>query len=83
MKRVALPKPGARTPERRAHERQRWVRRALRFRAGVEGRISVLKRRGYLGRCRDHGEDGFGRWIGWGILTANLTTIARTVSARG
>lgn len=82
VKRVALPKPGARTPERQAHERQGWFRRALRFRAGVEGRISVLKRRGYLGRCRDHGESGFERWIGWGMITANLTTIARTVAER-
>jgi hypothetical protein len=48
----------------------------------VEGRISVLKRRGYLGRCQDHGEEGFGRWVGWGILTANLSTIAQAVAVR-
>ncbi len=82
VKRVALPKPGSKSPERRQYERQGWFRRGLRFRAGSEGRISVLKRRGYLGRCRDRGEAGFGRWIGWGILTANLTTIARTVADR-
>jgi len=81
VKRVALPKPGAKSPERRDYERQGWFRRAQRFRAGVEGRISVLKRRGYLGRCRDHGEDGFGCWVGWGVITANLTTIARKVAA--
>ncbi len=77
VKRVALPQPGAPSAERRAYEQQRWFRRAQRFRAGVEGRISVLKRRGYLGRCRDHGDDGFQRWIGWGVITANLATIAR------
>lgn len=81
VKWVALPKPGHKSPERRDHERQGWFRRAQRFRAGVEGRISVLKRRGYLGRCRDHGEDGFGRWVGWGVITANLATIARNVAA--
>jgi len=80
IKRVALPKPGAKSPERRCYERQGWFRRAQRFRAGVEGRISVLKRRGYLGRCRDHGEDGFGRRVGWGVITANLATIARKVA---
>lgn len=80
VKRVALPKPGAKSPERRCYERQGWFRRALRFRAGVEGRISVLKRRGYLGPCRDHGEDGFGCWVGWGVITANLATIARKVA---
>ena len=78
VNRVALPQPGAVTPERRAYERQRWFRQAVRFRAGAEGRISVLKRRGHLGRCRDHGDDGFQRWIGWGVIAANLTTIART-----
>jgi IS5 family transposase len=80
--RVALPKPGHTTPDRRRYERQRWFRRAMRFRAGQEGRISVLKRRGYLGRCRDKGEDGFLRWVGWGVITANLHTVARTVAAR-
>jgi transposase, IS5 family len=77
VRHVALPQPGAKSASRRCYERQRWFRRAHRFRAGVEGRISVLKRRGSLGRCRDHGERGFACWIGWGILTANLTTIAR------
>jgi len=82
VKQVALPQPGAKSAERRTYERQRWYRRALRFRAGVEGRISVLKRRGFLGQCREKGEDGFGRWVGWGVITANLTTIARTIAAR-
>lgn len=44
--------------------------------------MSVLKRGYDLGRCRDHGADGLGRWVGWGIVTANLVTIARTVAAR-
>ena len=81
VKQVALPKPGLKSTERQTHERQGWFRRAMRFRAGMEGRISVLKRRGYLGRCRDHGEDGFGRWVGLGVITANLATIARVQAA--
>jgi IS5 family transposase len=82
VQRIVLPKPGARSAERMRHERQGWFRRGLRFRAGVEGRISGLKRHGYLGRCRDRGEDGFGRWVGWGIVTANLSTIAQAAAAR-
>jgi transposase, IS5 family len=81
VQRVALPKKGAKDEERRRHERQGWFRRARRFRAGIEGRISVMKRRGYLGRCRDKGEEGFGRWIGWGVLTSNLHAIARAEAA--
>ena len=82
VRHVALPQPGAKSVARVDYERQRWFRRAYRFRAGAEGRISVCKRRGWLGRCRDHGEQGFACWIGWGIITANLATIARTVAAR-
>ena len=82
VKQVVLPQPGHKTKERKSHERQSWFRRGMRFRAGIEGRINVLKRRGNLGRCRDHGETGFGRWVGWGIMVANLQTIARTRAAR-
>ena len=79
---MCLPKAGKKNTERKEHERQRWFKRARRFRAGIEGRISVMKRRQYLGRCRDRGEEGFGRWVGWGVLTANLGTIAQTLAAR-
>lgn len=82
VQRVGLPKKGSKNEERQRHERQGWFRRARRFRAGIEGRISVMKRRGYLGRCRDKGEEGFGRWIGWGVLSSNLHAIARAQAAR-
>ena len=55
VRRVILPRPGRKTPARRAHERQRWFRRGQRWRVGCEGRISVLKRRHGLRRCRYHG----------------------------
>jgi transposase, IS5 family len=80
--RVVLPALGKVAPARARAERQRWFRRGFRFRAGIEGRISVLQRRYGLDRCRDHGEDGMDRWIGWGIVTGNLERIARTVAAR-
>jgi transposase, IS5 family len=82
VKKVCLPKAGKKSTERQEHERQRWFKRARRFRAGIEGRISVMKRREYLGRCRDRGEEGFGRWVGWGMLTANLDTIAQTLATQ-
>ena len=82
VEQVVLPKKGKKSQRREEYERQGWFRRGMRFRAGAEGRISVLKRRGYLGRCRDKGEQGFGRWVGWGILTANISTIARATAAR-
>jgi transposase, IS5 family len=82
VKKVCLPKAGNKSREREEHERQGWFKRARRFRAGIEGRISFMKRREYLGRCRDKGEEGFGRWVGWGVLTANLDAIAQTLATR-
>ncbi len=82
IKQIVLPKAGRRSREREAHERQRWFRRGMCFRAGIEGRIRVLKRDFGLDRCRDHGDVGMGRWVGWGIVTANLAQIAETQAAR-
>ena len=82
IERVCLPKPGKKSQQRREHERQGWFRRGMRFRAGIEGRISVSKRRGFLGRCRDRGEEGFHRWVGWGVICSNLSTIARKIATR-
>lgn len=82
VKQVAIPRKGAVTPARQRLEHQHWFRRAQRYRAGIEGRISVWKRRGRLGRCRDHGKQGFDRWIGWGVLIENLSTIARSMTIR-
>jgi IS5 family transposase len=58
VRRVILPRPGRKTPARRAFERQRWFRRGQRWRVGCEGRISVIKRRDGLRRCRHLGADG-------------------------
>jgi len=42
----------------------------------------VLQRAYGLARCPDHGAEGVVRWVGWGVLTANLVTIARATTAR-
>jgi IS5 family transposase len=78
---IVLPKPGYKSEERLKHERQAWFRRGRKWHNGVEGRISVLKRCYELNRCRDHGEDGFEKWVGWGVIVANLKTISRKVAA--
>jgi IS5 family transposase len=77
VKRVILPKAGYKSQKRRDHEKQSWFRRGRRYHAGVEGRISVLKRKHGLDRCLNHGEAGFERWVGWGIIANNLTIIGR------
>jgi IS5 family transposase len=82
VKRIVLPKSGRLSHEREQHEKQRWFKWGFRFRAGIEGRISVLNRAFGLDCCLDHGEEGMGRWVGWGILAHNLRQIARTQVAR-
>jgi IS5 family transposase len=80
VRRVALPHTGPPTAASRARERQRWYQRGYRWRAGIEGRIGVLQRQYGLDRCPDHGAAGLERWVGWGVLTANLVTIARATT---
>jgi transposase, IS5 family len=82
IKRVVLPKSGRASKERQRYEKQRWFRRGFRFRAGIEGRISVLRRSYGLGRCLEHGEEGMGRWVGWGIFVHNLAKISEAQAAR-
>jgi transposase, IS5 family len=56
---------------------RRTDRRLARFRVGVEGRISHLKRRHGLRRSRLKGHHGGARtWTAWAILVYNLDTLA-------
>jgi ElaB/YqjD/DUF883 family membrane-anchored ribosome-binding protein len=82
VRRVVLPRSGPKSPARRAYEHQRWFRRGQRWRVGCEGRISVLKRRHGLNRCRYHGEDGMNRWVGLGVIANNLVSTATFSKAR-
>jgi IS5 family transposase len=82
VRRVVLPAQGRKSPVRRAHERQRWFRRGQRWRTGCEGRISVLKRRHGLRRCRYHGYHGMHRWVGLGVIADNLINMATYLDRR-
>jgi transposase, IS5 family len=79
VEQVALPRargrPAAEAPP--LPPRQRWFRRALRWRTGCEGRISVLKRCHGLRRCRYRGVRGMERWVGLGVIANNLRVLAR------
>jgi IS5 family transposase len=80
VKQVVLPKPGAKAARRIAHEQQRWFRLGHNWRAGIEGRISGLKRRHKLDRCRYHGTAGMERWVGWGVVVHDLRVIAQATA---
>lgn len=80
VKRVVLPAVGKASEERRAQEKERWWVRGYRWRAGIEGRTSVLKRGFGLDRCLERGEAGMRRGVGWGIVVSNLRQIARATA---
>ena len=77
---VAIPNKQTRSPARWAFQRQRWFKRAQRWRVGCEGRISVLKRCHGLFRCRYKGSAGMERWVGLGVIANNLLAIARATT---
>lgn len=82
VQRVSLPKPGFKTKRRQRRERQAWFRAAQRFRNGIEGRISHLRRARGLTRCLNHGLLGLERWIGWGIIANNIAIIVINLNKR-
>jgi IS5 family transposase len=80
--RVAVPSRSTKSSERRQLQRTRWFRAGQRWRTGCEGRISVLKRRHGLSRCRYRGFEGMQRWVGLGIIADNIIQIGRCLAMR-
>jgi IS5 family transposase len=77
VKRVCIPNRSTKSPERKREQRKRWFRNGQKWRTGCEGRISVLKRRHGLNRCRYKGDAGMKRWVGLGVIADNLINIGR------
>jgi len=73
---------GRKTPERAAYEKSRAFRRGQRFRAGIEGRISVLFRGRGMKRCLLHGRERFEIFVGLAVLANNLLVIADLLKRR-
>ena len=78
VKRVILPQRGYRSKARLKHEHKAWFVKGRHWHAGVEARISVLKRAHDLGRCLAHGLNSFQCWVGWGLIAGNLAVLGRT-----
>jgi IS5 family transposase len=77
VKKVALPARGRLSAKRMVLQKERWFRRALRWRAGCEATISNLKHSFSMRRATYKGERGFQRHVGWSVITKNLFSIAR------
>ena len=82
VKRVCIPNRSTKRPERKREQRKRWFKNGQKWRTGCEGRISVVKRRHGLNRCRYKGDDGMKRWVGLAVISDNLINIGRVLAAR-
>lgn len=83
VKLVCIPQRGGkRTSERQAFERSPEFKKGQRFRAGIEGRISVLFRGRGMKRCLAEGRDRFEVLIGAAVLTNNLMNIAHLMNQK-
>jgi IS5 family transposase len=82
VKRVCVPSRSTKNPDRRREQKKRWFRTGQRWRTGCEGRISVVKRRHGLNRCRYKGDHGMQRWVGLAVIADNVINIGRVLAAR-
>jgi IS5 family transposase len=83
VKVVCIPQRGGKkTAKREAYEKSPDFKKGQRFRAGIEGRISVLFRGRGMKRCLAEGRQRFEALVGAAVLANNLMRIANMLSKR-
>ena len=83
VKLACIPQRGGRkTPQREAYEHCAAFKEGQRFRAGIEGRISVLFRGRGMKRCLAEGRERFELLVGAAVLANNLMRIAERLMTR-
>jgi transposase, IS5 family len=80
VKRVCIPNRSTKSAARRREQKKPWFRNGQKWRTGCEGRISVIKRRHGLSRCRYRGEAGMKRWVGLGVIADNLISMGNAMA---
>ena len=80
VKRLSIPNRSTKSAERKKLQKKRWFRNGQKWRTGSEGRISLVKRRHGLNRCRYKGQQGIKRWVGLGVIGDNLINIGRALA---
>jgi IS5 family transposase len=73
---VVIPRKGRPSKARQAEEHRRAFRTTVKWRTGIEGRISTLKRGYGWDRTRIDGTQGARIWTGHGVLAHNLRKIS-------
>lgn len=80
---VCIPYAGPRrSAEQKARESSPAFKKAQRFRAGIEGRISVLFRGRGMKRCLAKGRERFELLVGAAVLANNLLILAQLLSTK-
>jgi IS5 family transposase len=80
---VSIPQRGGiKTAERETLEHSATFKKGQRFRAGIEGRISVLFRGRGMKRCLAKGRQRFEILVGAAVLANNLLRIADLLRTR-
>jgi IS5 family transposase len=82
VERVCIPNRSTKSAERKKEQKKRWFRDGQKWRTGCEGRISVVKRRHGLNRCRYKGDEGMHRWVGLGVIGDNLINMGWNLANR-
>jgi len=83
VRQVCIPQRGGqKTAERDALERSPAFKKGQRFRAGIEGRISVLFRGRGMKRCLAEGRERFEVLVGAAVLANNLLRMAELLRNR-
>ncbi len=77
VKQVSVPNRSTKSAERKQLQKKPWFKNGQKWRTGCEGRISLLKRRHGLSRCRYKGDCGMKRWVGLGVIADTLINIGR------
>lgn len=81
LDRVYLPRKGRLSAINKAIEQSAEFKQARRKHSSVEASISALENHG-LDRCRDHGIDGFKRYVGLGIIARNVQIIGHALQQK-
>ncbi|OUS82000.1 ISNCY family transposase [Rhodococcus sp. NCIMB 12038] len=76
VRHVVIPRKGKPSAGRRAAEHKPAFRRTIKWRTGVEGRISAPKRGYGWDRTRIDSTEGAKIWVGHGVLAHNLIKIS-------
>jgi len=81
--RLCIPQRGGQLSAERAQEQKsRSFKQGQRFRAGIEGTISVLMRGRGMHRCRLSGRERFEMFVGAAVLAINLMRLATLLTGR-